>query len=208
MKRRGARVVAATANRGKLEEIRRLLAGLELELAPQSEFGIDSPEETGASFLENALIKARHASACAGIPAIADDSGLAVEALQGRPGIRSARYAGPRSTDRQNIDKLLEEMEGLKEDERVASFHCVAVFVTSPEDPAPLVAEGAWAGRILERPRGQGGFGYDPVFYDPAQARSAAEMSDAEKNRASHRGRAFRRLEALLAARGMGGGRS
>lgn len=202
MKRRGAPVVVATGNRGKLQEIRRLLAGLDLALCPQSAFAIGSPEETGASFLENALIKARHASAVAGLPAIADDSGLAVAALQGRPGIHSARYAAPQATDAGNIEKLLRELEGLSGDERSASFHCVAVFVAAPDDPAPLVAEGVWPGRILESPRGRGGFGYDPVFYDPVMARSAAEMSATEKNGVSHRGRAFRRLAELLAARG------
>lgn len=202
MKRRGAPVVVATGNRGKLQEIRRLLAGLDLALSPQSAFAIGSPEETGASFLENALIKARHASAVAGLPAIADDSGLAVAALQGRPGIHSARYAAPQATDAGNIEKLLRELEGLSGDERSASFHCVAVFVAAPDDPAPLVAEGVWPGRILESPRGRGGFGYDPVFYDPVMARSAAEMSATEKNGVSHRGRAFRRLAELLAARG------
>ena len=206
MKRHSARIVAATGNRGKLEEIRRLLARLDMSLTAQSELGIESPDETGMSFVENALIKARHASARAGLPAIADDSGLAVEALQGRPGIHSARYAGPEATDAANIGKLLQELDGLTGDERSASFHCVAVFVASSEDPAPLVAEGVWPGRILERPRGHGGFGYDPVFYDPAAARAAAEMSAEEKTAASHRGRAFRRLAELLAARGIGGG--
>jgi XTP/dITP diphosphohydrolase len=201
-----AGIVAATGNPGKLEEIRRLLARLDISLTAQSELGIESPDETGTSFVENALIKARHASARAGLPAIADDSGLAVEALQGRPGIHSARYAGPEATDTANIGKLLRELEGLTVHARTASFHCVAVFVASSEDPAPLVADGVWPGRILERPRGHGGFGYDPVFYDPAAAKTAAEMSAEEKNAASHRGRAFRRLAELLAARGIGGG--
>lgn len=206
MKDHRARVVAATGNRGKLEEIRRLLARLDISLTAQSELGIESPEETGASFVENALIKARHASARAGLPAVADDSGLAVQALQGRPGIHSARYSGPEATDEANIRKLLRELEGLTGHERSASFYCVAVFVASGEDPAPLVAEGVWPGRILERPRGQGGFGYDPVFYDPAAGKAAAEMTAEEKNAASHRGRAFGRLAELLAARGTGRG--
>lgn len=206
MKEHRARVVAATGNRGKLEEIRRLLARLDISLTAQSELGIESPEETGASFVENALIKARHASERAGLPAVADDSGLAVQALQGRPGIHSARYSGPEATDEANIRKLLRELEGLTGHERSASFYCVAVFVASGEDPAPLVAEGVWPGRILERPRGQGGFGYDPVFYDPAAGKAAAEMTAEEKNAASHRGRAFGRLAELLAARGIGGG--
>ena len=201
----GVRVVAATGNRGKLAEIRRLFAGLELTLVAQSELGIESPEETGTSFVENALIKARHAASLAGLPAIADDSGLAVPALDGRPGVRSARYAGPRATDAGNIAKLLAELDGRIGDERNASFHCVAVFVASEDDPEPLVAEGVWAGRILEQPRGHGGFGYDPVFCDPASGKAAAEMSAEEKNAASHRGRAFRRLAELLAARGAPG---
>lgn len=199
------RIVAATGNRGKLEEIRRLFSGLDLVLSAQSELGIDSPEETGASFVENALIKARHAASLAGLPAIADDSGLAVAALDGRPGIRSARYAGPQASDAGNIARLLQELDGLTGDERRASFHCVAVFVASQEDPEPLVAEGVWPGLILEHPRGQGGFGYDPVFYDPDAGKTAAEMTAEEKNAASHRGRAFRRLAELLAARGVPG---
>ncbi len=198
------RVVAATGNRGKLDEIRRLLAGLDMALVAQAELGIESPPETGASFVENALLKARHASARAGCPAIADDSGLAVAALQGRPGIHSARYAGPAATDAANVGKLLRELAGLTGDERSASFHCVAVFVAAPGDPAPIVAEGVWPGRILEHPRGRGGFGYDPVFYVPAVARTAAEMTADEKNAASHRGRAFQRLAQLLRARGFG----
>ena len=201
----GVRVVAATGNRGKLAEIRRLFAGLELELVTQSELGIESPEETGTSFVENALIKARHAASLAGLPAIADDSGLAVAALDGRPGVHSARYAGPQASDAGNIARLLAQLAGLTGDERSAAFHCVAVFVASKDDPEPLVAEGVWAGRILERPRGEGGFGYDPVFYDPAAGKSAAEMTAEEKNAVSHRGRAFGRLAALLAARGLPG---
>ena len=199
------RVVAATGNRGKLEEIRRLFACLDFALTAQSDLGIASPEETGASFVENALIKARHAASLAGLPAIADDSGLAVAALDGRPGVHSARYAGPRASDAGNVARLLAELEGLTGDERNAAFHCVAVFVASEEDPEPLVAEGVWAGRILEQPRGAGGFGYDPVFCDPAAGKSAAEMTAEEKNAVSHRGRAFRRLAELLAARGAPG---
>jgi XTP/dITP diphosphohydrolase len=195
-------MVAATGNAGKLAEIRRLFAGFELTLWAQSEFGIESPEETGDSFAENALIKARHAAKQSRLPAIADDSGLAVDALQGRPGVTSARYAGPDASDRQNVDKLLDELDGVGEEERGASFHCVAVFVAAADDPAPLVAEGIWRGRIAGRPRGSGGFGYDPVFFDPLRARTAAEMTEQEKNSVSHRGRAFVRLAELLAARG------
>lgn len=191
-------IVVASSNPGKLDEIRQILDGLDATVLTQSEFGIASPPETGASFRENALIKARHAARIANLPAIADDSGLAVDALHGRPGVHSARYAGPGATDRQNIEKLLAELGGLRDDERTASFHCVAVFVTAEGDSSPLIAEGVWPGRILADCRGRGGFGYDPVFYDPALRKTAAEMTAIDKNRVSHRGRAFRALGKLL----------
>lgn len=191
-------IVVASGNPGKLDEIRQILGGLDAAFLPQSEFGIEAPPETGSTFRENALIKARHAARIARLPAIADDSGLAVDALRGRPGVYSARYAGPGATDRRNIEKLLAELAGLRDDERTASFHCVAVFVAAAEVPSPLVAEGVWPGRILAERRGRGGFGYDPVFYDPALGKTAAEMTAIEKNRVSHRGRAFRALGQLL----------
>lgn len=194
-------LVLASDNRGKLAEMRQLLATLDVELLPQSRFGTASAEESGSTFLENALIKARHASAVAGLPAIADDSGLEVRALGGRPGVHSARYAGPAASDRQNIDKLLAELGGTDASRRQARFRTVAVYVDGPGDPAPLVAEGAWDGLILEQPRGSAGFGYDPVFYDPELGLAAAEMSSAEKNRVSHRGQAMAELAALLARR-------
>lgn len=199
------RLVVATGNPGKLEEIRGILAELDVTVIAQVELGIDPAEETGSTFVENALIKARHAAARSGLPAIADDSGLVVDALGGRPGVRSARYAGPSATDRENIARLLGELMGTPEDARGASFRCAAVFVGSGDDPAPLVAEGRWDGRILDMPRGSGGFGYDPVFYDHATGRTAAEMGPAEKNAVSHRGQAFRRLAALLRERGLPG---
>lgn len=195
-------LVAATGNAGKLKEIRNLLAGFDVTVLSQSEAGVAAAEETGRSFMENALIKARHAADRTGKPAIADDSGLVVDALEGRPGVYSARYAGDSATDRQNVDKLLAELDGLTGNERIASFHCVAAFVASAGDESPLVAEGVWRGRILEECRGSGGFGYDPVFYDPLHGRAAAEMTAAEKNAVSHRGRAFQLLAALLAERG------
>lgn len=193
------RAVLASGNRGKLDEIRALLAGAGVELVPQSDFGIESPEETGSTFRDNALIKARHASSIAGLPAIADDSGLAVDALEGRPGVHSARYAGPHGSDGDNVDKLLVELEGVADDGRGACFRCVAVFLTGSADPAPLIGRGEWRGRILAERRGTEGFGYDPVFLDPGSGRSAAELSPEEKNRVSHRGRAFRELARLLA---------
>ena len=195
------KAVLASSNRGKLEEIRRLLRDAGVELLPQSDFGIDSPEETGTTFRDNALIKARHASRVAGLPAIADDSGLAVDALEGRPGVRSARYAGMHASDDDNVDRLLAELEGVPEDRRGARFRCVAVFVNSPEDPAPLIGRGEWCGRILTERRGSGGFGYDPVFFVPDRGLTAAELPPEEKNRLSHRGQAFRELKGLLARR-------
>jgi XTP/dITP diphosphohydrolase len=195
------RVVVATGNPGKLAEIRAILADLDLELVPQDELGVPPAEETGATLAENALIKARHAAAATGLPAIADDSGLLVDALDGRPGVHSARYAGPAAHDRDNIEKLLAELEGVEAARRGASFRCVAAFVRDPADPAPVLAEGRWEGRIADAPRGSGGFGYDPVFFDPRRGRTVAEMTEAEKNASSHRGQAFRQLAALLRER-------
>ncbi len=189
-------VVIASSNRGKLEEIRSLLSGLGIEVLPQSHWNITPPEESGKTFLENALIKARCAADATGLPAIADDSGLAVAALDGRPGVRSARYAGPDADDTQNVDKLLGELEGKAN--RAASFHCVAVFLPSAANSAPLVTHGEWQGRILTERRGQGGFGYDPVFFDPESRRSAAELTLFEKNLVSHRGQAMRKLAQLI----------
>jgi XTP/dITP diphosphohydrolase len=192
------RVVVATGNRGKLAEIRELLAGLGMHLVPQGELGVAAAAETGQTFEENALLKARHAAAATGLPAIADDSGLLVDALDGRPGVRSARYAGPGADDRANVEKLLCELRGVPPARRGASFRCVAVFVRPRARSAPLVAEGRWDGQIVEAPRGDGGFGYDPVFLVPASGRTAAEMGEAEKNALSHRGQAFRRLAEML----------
>jgi XTP/dITP diphosphohydrolase len=197
----GRTVVIASGNPGKVAEIRRLLAALDLELRAQSELGIAGAAETGRTFRENALIKARHASAVAGLPAIGDDSGLEVAALGGRPGVRSARFAGEAATDEQNIDRLLEALSETPAGDRSASFRCIATYVESPDDPAPLIAEGVWHGCILLHRQGDGGFGYDPVFFDPRKNRTAAEMSAAEKNLVSHRGQAFRGLSMLIADR-------
>ncbi len=196
-----AEIVLASGNRGKLAEIRELLAPLGIAARPQSEFAIPEAVEDGTTFVANALIKARHAAGLTGLPAIADDSGLAVDALGGRPGVRSARYAGPEASDDDNVDKLLAELEGIPESRRGAAFHCAAVFVAAVDDPAPLIEEGVWRGRILEARRGRGGFGYDPVFFDPRAGASAAELSAAAKNAASHRGKAFRALRDELAER-------
>lgn len=187
------KIVMASGNAGKLREISRILSDLDITVVPQSEFGVSDAEETGTTFVENALIKARHAAAATGLPAIADDSGIAVDALGGRPGVYSARYAGPDATDEDNNDRLLAELAGVPDAERGAAFHCVACFVT-PDDDAPIIAEGEWRGRILHERQGDGGFGYDPLFYVPELGCSSAQLSAEEKNRRSHRGKALQEL--------------
>lgn len=192
------RWVLASDNPGKLGEIQAVLAPTGLEVLPQSEFGLRSADETGATFVENALQKARYTAAETGLPAIADDSGLLVEALGGEPGIRSARFAGPRAGDRDNIGKLLALLEDIPEDRRRAQFYCVIVALLSPRDPAPAIGCGAWPGVIVREPRGRSGFGYDPVFFDPALDATAAELPPEVKNRVSHRGRALAELREAL----------
>jgi XTP/dITP diphosphohydrolase len=200
MKGELARAVLATGNAGKLRELRSLLAGLPLDIVPQSDFHLEAVEENGASFVENALLKARHASLHTGLPAIADDSGLAVDALDGAPGIYSSRYAGPRADDADNVAKLLNAMQGFDDAERVARFHCVAVWVNHAEDPVPVICQGVWEGRIAHRPAGDNGFGYDPVFL-LADGRTAAQLAKEEKNALSHRAGAMRCLVSALEAR-------
>lgn len=191
----------ASSNPGKLREVRRILSNLDLIVLPQSDFSVSEADETGATFTENALIKARHATRATGLAAIADDSGLVVDALGGRPGVLSARYSGRDATDEKNINKLLRELGDVPDDQRGAAFHCVVCFVTA-DDSEALIACGEWRGVILRERRGEGGFGYDPVFLDPELARSAAELTDDEKNARSHRGRALRALVDKLQARG------
>jgi XTP/dITP diphosphohydrolase len=191
--------VLATGNRGKVAELVALLAeaGLGLRVTAQSELGVRAPAETEATFVENALLKARHAARLTRLPAIADDSGLVVAALDGAPGVRSARFAGDNVDDGANVAKLLALMDDPTLD-RSARFHCVLVALMHAEDPAPLIATGSWTGRIAHAPKGTGGFGYDPVFFDPMLQRTAAELTPAEKNRVSHRGAALRALIELL----------
>ncbi len=195
-----AKIVFASGNRGKLREVSRLLGAFGVKVVPQSEFGVVEVPETGATFLENSFIKSRHAAAATGLPAIADDSGLAVDALDGAPGVYSARYSGPDATDDTNIDKLLAALAGTAESERTAAFLCVATFV-DPVTGDELSAEGRWEGHILTARQGAGGFGYDPVFFDPRAGKSAAEFAADEKNLASHRGKALRALVAALGDR-------
>lgn len=192
----------ASGNAGKLRELSALLAPLRLELLTQDSRGIRAAEETGDTFLDNALLKARHAARMAALPALADDSGLEVAALGGRPGVRSARYAGDNASDSQNLALLVRELAGVPEGRRAAHYQCVIVFVRSWDDPAPLIAHGSWEGAIARDSRGTGGFGYDPVFVPAGGARTAAELSPAEKNLASHRGKALRALIAMLTAPG------
>jgi XTP/dITP diphosphohydrolase len=194
-------LVIATANCGKLREFRALLADLPFAPVSQSALGVASPEETGATFLENALLKARHAAEASGAAAIADDSGIEVDALGGAPGIFSARYAGEGAGDVANNAKLIAALRGLPPEARRARYRCALVYLDGPSNPAPLCAEGVWEGRILDSPRGSGGFGYDPYFWVPALEATAAELDPEQKNRLSHRGQALRALRAALLAR-------
>jgi XTP/dITP diphosphohydrolase len=192
------KIVLATGNPGKLKEIREMLAGLELEGVSQRALGIADAEETGLTFVENAILKARHAAAAAGLPAIADDSGLEVDALNGEPGIYSARYAGPQASDADNNRKLLQALRGLPAEQRTARFQCLMVYLRHAQDPVPLICQGTWEGRILEAPRGANGFGYDPLFFVPSENCSSAELPPERKNLLSHRGQALRKLLAAL----------
>ncbi|HMM67437.1 MAG TPA: RdgB/HAM1 family non-canonical purine NTP pyrophosphatase [Dokdonella sp.] len=193
------KLVLASGNAGKLIEMREVLADLDVDLVAQAELGVADAEETGATFVENAILKARHASRATGLPALGDDSGLCVDVLDGAPGLYSARYAGTHGDSAANIAKLLGVLADVRDSERGAHFFCAIVLLRHADDPAPLIAEGRWHGRILAAPRGQGGFGYDPVFLDPQRHCSAAELAPAIKNRVSHRGQALLRLRELLA---------
>ena len=185
------KVVLATGNPGKVRELADLLSAFGLDIVAQTDLGVESAEETGLTFIENAILKARHAAQITGLPAIADDSGLAVDALGGAPGIYSARYAGEAASDRENLEKLLQVLEAVPDGERQAQFHCVLVYLRHAEDPTPLVFHGSWAGEIIRSAAGEGGFGYDPVFYVPELGKTAAELSKAEKGAVSHRGKAL-----------------
>ncbi len=184
------KIVIATSNAGKLREIQHLLAPLEIEVLPQSDFNIPEADEPYFTFIENALAKARHTSLHSGLPALADDSGICVDALQGAPGVYSARFAGEPKSDARNNQKLLEVLR--EEKNRQAHYYCAMVLVRSPEDPQPLIAQGIWRGEILRAPRGEGGFGYDPLFLDPASGKTGAELPMEIKNSISHRGQALR----------------
>lgn len=192
------KLVLASSNAGKIREIRRVLAPLQLEVIPQSELGVADADEPHGTFVENALAKARHASQLTGLPALSDDSGICVDALDGAPGVHSARFAGEPRSDERNNDRLLELLEHTAD--RRAHYYCVIVLVRHARDPEPLIAEGDWHGEVLRERRGSGGFGYDPLFLDPVLGKTGAELPRDEKNRVSHRGKALARLVEKLAA--------
>jgi XTP/dITP diphosphohydrolase len=194
------KIVLATSNRGKLAEMKPLLAGIGVELVTQGSLGVQDAIEDGHTFVENALIKARHAATVTGLPAIADDSGLIVDALDGAPGLISAHYAGVHGDAEGNIARVLAELRDVPDARRSARFISVIVLLRHPLDPQPIIVEGLWEGRVLHAPRGDGGFGYNPIFLDPASGLSAAEMSDEARNLVSHRGQSLTALRARLAS--------
>ena len=191
-------IVLASSNPGKVREINQLLAELDMHVVPQGDYGVTDAEETGLTFVENAILKARNAAAHTGLPAIADDSGIEVDALKGAPGIYSARYAGTGATDQENLQRLLEALRNVPETERTARFQCLMVYMRHGEDPTPLICQGTWEGRILLEPRGDNGFGYDPVFHVPTHNCSSAELEPEVKHSLSHRGQALRLLLGAL----------
>lgn len=188
------RFVLASSNQGKLREINQVLFSLDIYGVPQTEFNVPDAEETGLTFVENAIIKARNAAQHTGLPALADDSGIEVDFLKGEPGIYSARYAGKGASDLDNLNKLLDALKDVPDDERSARFQCVMVFMEHEKDPTPIICQGTWEGRILLEPRGENGFGYDPVFYVPTHDCSSAELQPDVKNKLSHRGQALQKL--------------
>lgn len=192
------KVVLATGNKKKVEELNTLLADLNYAVVPQSEFNVESVPETGTTFVENAIIKARHAARVTGLPAIADDSGIEVDALLGRPGVYSARYAGEDASDQDNLEKLLEEMNGVPPVLRTARYWCVLVYMRHADDPTPIICQASWEGSLATEPSGENGFGYDPIFNVPDLDCTAAELEPATKNRLSHRGKALAQLAKAL----------
>ncbi len=191
-------IVLASSNPGKVREINQVLAGLNVIVRPQGDFNVIDAEETGLTFVENAILKARNAAQHTGLPAIADDSGLEVDALAGAPGIYSARYAGAGATDLENLEKLLDALADVPEENRSARFQCLMVYMRHADDPTPLICQGSWEGRILTATRGSNGFGYDPVFYVPTHNCASAELAADIKNSLSHRGQALHQLVAAL----------
>ncbi|SON48009.1 XTP/dITP diphosphatase [Vibrio tapetis] len=198
-----SKLVLATGNQGKVKEMATLLSDFGFDVVAQSEFQVSEVAETGTTFIENAIIKARHAALETGLPAIADDSGLEVDCLQGAPGIYSARYAGENATDQQNLEKLLDAMTDVPEAQRSARFHCVLVLMRHANDPTPIVCHGKWEGRILSKAHGDNGFGYDPVFFVPEDNCASAELEPVRKKQLSHRGKALEQLFATIQKQGL-----
>lgn len=192
------KIVLATGNMGKVREMNQILSGQGIEIIAQSAFNVPEAQETGLTFIENAIIKARNAAAHSGLPAIADDSGLEVDALNGAPGIYSSRFAGPEASDQDNLEKLLADINDVTDENRSARFQCVMVYLSHEHDPTPLVCQGTWEGVILRAARGNNGFGYDPIFYVPTQQCTSAELTPELKNQLSHRGQALRKLVEAL----------
>ena len=188
----------ASNNAGKVREFGQLLAAARIHVMPQGDYGVPEVAETGLTFVENAILKARNAAGHSGLAAMADDSGIEVDALHGAPGIYSARYAGPGASDADNLAKLLRDLDGVPDEQRTARYQCVLVYLRHAADPTPLICQGTWEGVILREPRGENGFGYDPVFLVPTHGCTAAELEPAVKNRLSHRGQALRQLQQLL----------
>lgn len=191
-------IVLASGNKGKLKEFNHILNDLQVEVVPQSNFEVADAEETGLSFVENAILKARHAAKATGLPALADDSGLEVDALAGAPGIYSARFSGDGATDQTNNALLLDKLSGLAAELRTARFRCVLVFMRSASDPTPLICQGTWEGTILEQPCGENGFGYDPLFWIPELSKASAQLPPEQKNKLSHRGQAVALLKQTI----------
>ncbi len=188
------KIVLASGNVGKVREIAQLLEGLSLKVLPQSDFDVPEIEETGLTFVENAILKARNAAHHTGLPAIADDSGIAVDVLQGRPGIYSARFAGLGASDEENLLKLIDMIKPFPEEQRTARFICAMVYIRHEHDPVPIIAQGIWEGQLVTEPKGENGFGYDPVFYVASQQCTSAELPPGVKNKLSHRGQALKQL--------------
>jgi len=188
------KIVLASNNKGKVREFNQLLADLDYEVIPQAELGVEEIEETGLTFVENSILKARNASKITGLPAIADDSGIEVDALKGAPGIYSARFAGENASDQENLDKLLQTLKDVPDEQRTARFQCLLVFMQHDLDPTPMIFQGTWEGHILHAPQGENGFGYDPVFFVPGENCSSAQLPPEVKNRLSHRGQALQKL--------------
>lgn len=196
------KIVLATGNKGKVREFKQMLAGQDFDVLPQSEFNVTDVEETGLTFVENAILKARHAAEISGLPAIADDSGIEVDALEGAPGIYSARFAGIGATDSDNLIKLLRDIDHIDDELRTARFQCVLVMMRHASDPTPIICKGTWEGKLLRAPVGKNGFGYDPIFWLDDLGCTSAELEPATKDKLSHRGQALRQLVSLLKSSG------